>query len=152
MSLLTSYATPERMQRFETSIIKRGRSAHQVDSEIRLHEAFVAACKLALSHHRYASMEDNLGAAVYTPHKKAPAADSKETKAVLRTQVTRAKERAKKGLKSDHIIDTHNPETVAIEKLRMSKLTKQEPKPLTAPKTAHALADLKDLVNTSNDL
>lgn len=155
LSLLTSYATPERMARFNTSIIKRGRSAFQVDSEIRLHESFVQACVLALTHHRYASMEDNLGSNAYVPHRRAPEAESKEASRTVKQQVARAKERAKLGLKSDLILTVHNPETVAIEKLRLAKATplvaKPEPLPRKPKVVGTQLADLgvalKDMVS-----
>lgn len=157
LSLLTSYATPERLAKFTTSVLKRGRSAFQVDSEIRLHESFVAACALALTHHRFASMEDNLGATAYTPHRRAPEAESKEALRTTKQQVARAKERAKLGLHTDMIVTVHNAETVAIEKMRLEKLTaKTEPKPKRAPKPKPltALADIGqlDLATTPNDL
>lgn len=60
LSLLNSYATPERLQKFRASIMKRARSAFQFDADLRLHKGFVEACRLATTHHRYAKVGDAL--------------------------------------------------------------------------------------------
>mgnify|MGYP006895928233 FL=1 len=58
LSLLNSYATPERMAKFRASIMKRARSAFEFDANVRLHKGFVEACRLATTHHRYAKVGD----------------------------------------------------------------------------------------------
>lgn len=60
LSLLMSYATPERMAKFRTSIMKRGRDRFSVDAAIRLHQKFVDDCRLAATHQRYAALGDAL--------------------------------------------------------------------------------------------
>jgi hypothetical protein len=60
LSLLNSYATPERLAKFRASIMKRARSAFEFDATLRLHVAFVEACHLATTHHRYANIGDKL--------------------------------------------------------------------------------------------
>lgn len=58
-ALLTSYATPERLSRLRSSIMKRARSAFEFDASFRLHRAFVDACKFALTHRRYANINQD---------------------------------------------------------------------------------------------
>lgn len=62
VSLLTSYATPERLAKFRASVMKRARSAFKFDAEYRLHSGFVEACRIALTHHRYADVSESIKA------------------------------------------------------------------------------------------
>jgi hypothetical protein len=58
LSLLNSYATPERLAKFRAAAMRRARNPFEFDASLRLHTAFVKACERATHHHRYANIGD----------------------------------------------------------------------------------------------
>lgn len=75
LSLLSAYATPERMAKFRASVMKRARSRFEADAGIRLHKAFVEDCQRATLHHRYANVGDKMVPKVEPMPKKVAARD-----------------------------------------------------------------------------
>lgn len=80
LSLLSAYATPERMAKFRASVMKRARTRFEADAGIRLHKAFVSDCQLATLHHRYANVGDKMVSKV-EPLQKTPAQIAADTRA-----------------------------------------------------------------------
>lgn len=136
LSLLNSYATPERLAKFRASAMKRARSAFEFDATFRLYKAFVEACRLATTHHRYAKVGDAM----------VPRIEPKTTTPKEIAAATKA--RANRGVHAEYIDQAIDAEkraaianTLALKRKPKAKVVKQE--------------DLKkelDLANQPNDL
>lgn len=137
-SLLMSYATPERMAKFRTSVMKRARTRFGADADIRMHKAFVEACRLASTHHRYANLGDKLTPSVQ------PASPSAKQIAV------QIKARNDKGVYAEYIDQAVDAEkrAAAANKLAIKRERKAKP----APKVVKDLGEIKSLVDQPNDI
>ena len=141
LSLLMSYATPERMAKFRASVMKRARTRWEADAGIRHHAAFVEHCRLASTHHRYANVGDKT-----TPAVKPPVETAKQI-------AVRIKSMKDLGVHKDLILESREAEKRAmlVNKDKQIK-AKRERKAKSVPTSTPVLTDTKSLEAQPNDI
>ena len=141
LSLLMSYATPERMAKFRASVMKRARTRWEADAGLRHHASFVEHCRLASTHHRYANVGDKTAPAVTPPV---------ETAKQIAVRIKSMKDL---GEHKDLILESREAEKRAMLENKAKQIkAKRERKAKPAPASTPALTDAKSLEAQPNDI
>lgn len=145
LSLLMSYATPERMAKFRASVMKRARTRWEADAGIRHHASFVEHCRLAGTHHRYANIGDKT-----TPAVKPPVETAKQI-------AIKIKSMSDLGVHKDLILESREAEKRAMlvnkdKQIKAKREKKAKPVAALQIRTAPVTTEAKSLDDQPNDL